>query len=199
MRNYYLFSIKETPNMASAFAPEETPLAHDLIQNIDQIDEVPFELELFKLSSGRTGLIKSTYLDDLQYIWLDYQPNSLAWPLFSERLKEIFSRNLSGLEGLDWIKARINGNDEQRVYFIPRFEKKLDVIDENKTKYITGTDRIIVPHFSSIKIDKYAVFHKPQAHNFWKITPELYISDDLKKAIQKERIIGVSFEKVIVV
>ena len=196
MKNYYLFGLKDAPIMASAYAPEETELAHELIQILDGVDELPFEFELFRLSTGKKGLIKDANLIDLKYLWLDYQPNSLAWPLFSEKLKNIFLRNMTGNENINWITAKINNNKEQRIYFIPRFEKQLDVIDENKTMYLNESKRIIVPHFSCKKISQFSVFHIPETHNLWKITSGLYVNEAIKKEIQTEKIGGVNFEKV---
>jgi len=196
MSNYFFLCGKNSPQVASAFAPEGTKLAHRLIPELDNANELPFDLELVKLSSGKKGLIKSDDLSSLKEIWLDYQPNSLAWPLFSEKLKTIITMNLTGKEGINWITAKVIGNSEQRIYYIPRFEKMLDVLDIQKTMYIQGTDHVIRPVFSISKISLYNIFHQPEAFNFWKITSGLYVSEAIKKAIQKEKLIGVAFEKV---
>jgi hypothetical protein len=196
MNNYYFFCWKNATQVASAFAPKGTRLAHELIADIEEIDELPFELELVKLTEKKTGLIKDNDLAGLDSIWLDYQPNSLAWPLMSDRLKLLVSDNLTGKEGIGWITAKVNGNGEYRNYYIPRFEKMLNVLDEQKTIYVKGTDRIIKPCFSLAKISSFSVFHKPSAHNLWKITSGLYISEKIKKAIQKEKLTGMNFEKI---
>lgn len=198
MSNYFLFSAKDAPELASAYAPEGTKLAHELIPELDSATELSFELELIKLSVGKEGLIRSNDLSSLKEIWLDYQPNSLAWPMFSEKLKTTITKNLTGKERINWITVKINGNNEQRIYYIPRFEKMLDVLDTQKTMYAKGTDRIIKPHFSLIKVNAYSLFHQPSAHNLWKITSGLYISEVLKKAIQKEKLTGIDFEKATV-
>lgn len=96
MNNYYLLSGKNNPKVASAFAPEGTKLAHELITELDDANELPFKLNLVKLTVGKNGLIKSNDLSDLKEIWLDYQPNSLAWPLMSEKLKGVIENNLTG-------------------------------------------------------------------------------------------------------
>lgn len=63
-----------------------------------------------KLDVGKNGLIESNDLSDLKEIWLDYQQNSLAWPLMSERLKSIIEANLKQNEQIDWIECKvING------------------------------------------------------------------------------------------
>ncbi len=195
--NYYLFGGADSTPVASAFAPEGTRLAHELISEIDGVSEMPFEFSLVKLTKEGDGLIRSSDLSEIKELWIDYLPNSLAWPLFSERLKVVIEENLSGNEGINWIRAKINGGGEQRIYFILRFSKMLDVIDVQKTMYVRGTDRIMKPCFSIDKVEKFSVFHKPAHHSLWKITSGLYVSEKLKKAIQKKKITGVNFEKTL--
>jgi len=195
MDSYYLLSGKNNPKVASAFAPEGTKLAHELIPELDIVDELPFELNLVKLTIGKNGLIESSDLSDLKEIWQDYQPNSLAWPMMSEKLKSVIEKNLTGNEGIDWISAIVRTSGERRMYYIPRFSKMLDVLDAQKTIFIQGTDRIIKPVFSLSKINKYSIFHQPAAHNLWKITSALYVNEALKKAVQKDKLTGIDFEK----
>lgn len=196
MDSYYLLSGKNSPKVASAFGPEGTKLAHELIPELDIVNELPFELNLTKLTIGKNGLIESNDLSDLKEIWLDYQPNSLAWPLMSEKLKSVIEVNLTGNEGIDWISATVKASEDHRTYYIPRFVKMLDVLDTQKTIFIQGTDRIIKPVFSLSKINKYSVFHQPSAHNLWKITSALYVNETLKKAVQKGKLTGIDFEKI---
>jgi len=196
--NYYFFNCIDNTPIASAYAPEGTLLPNDLIPIIEKRKEVPFEFMLVKLTLTKDGLVRSSDLSGLKDIWLDYLPNSLAWPIFSEKLKNIVAENLNSNECIDWIPAKVNGAEEQRRYFIPSFTRMLDVLDSQKTIYIRGTDRIIRPCFSFEKIKNYNFFHKPAHFNLWKITSGLYVSEKMKKAIQKEKITGVTFEKTMV-
>ena len=188
---FYLISAKHKSELASAYAPEGTKLAHELILDIKG-EEIPFEFTLVKVSSRKKGLVESTGLSSLKDVWLDYQPNSLAWPLMSSRLKSIIDDNLTGFENIKWVKAKINSHDEQREYYIPKFSNKLDVLDEAKTMYVPGTVQIIKPSFSSSKIKELAIFHKPSS--FWQITTEIYVCEKVKKAIQKDKLVGLDFE-----
>src|SRR5690606_17983105 len=140
----------------------------------------------------------SNDLSDLKEIWLDYQPNSLAWPLMSERLKSVIEANLTRNEQIDWIECKVKNGNEERLYFILRFNKMLDVLDMQKTMFVQGTDHIIRPVFASSKISSYSIFSKPSSHDLWKITSGLYVSDALKKAIQKAKLTGIDFEKTTV-
>ena len=194
--NYYFLTNKNYPEVASAFAPDDTKLAHELIPELVDADTLPFELKLVKLSVGKNGLIKSNDLSGLGETWLDLQPNILECHLMSEKLMTLINNNLTGKENLDWISAMINNGDEKRIYYIPRFERKLDVLDEENTLYVKGTDHIIRPHFSLKKIKDLTIFHTPRSHDFWRIPTGLYINETLKKGIIKEKLIGIEFEKV---
>jgi hypothetical protein len=199
MEKYFLLSWKNGKEpLASAFAPKGSKLAQDLISELNGINKLPFELSLVKLDVEKNALIESNDLSDLKEIWLDYQPNSLAWPLMSERLKSVIEANLTGNEQIDWIECKVKNGSEERTYFILRFNKMLDVLDMQKTMFVQGTDHIIKPVFASSKISAYGIFSKPSLYDLWKITSGLYVSDVLKKAIQKEKLTGVDFEKTTV-
>jgi len=194
--NYYFLTIKDYKEVASAFAPDNTKLDHELIPELVGKNELPFEFRLVKLIVCNKGLIKSDKLSDLENIWLDFQPNSLAWPLISERFKNLICENLTGKECINWIQAKINGENESRIYYILRFEKMLDVLDVEQTLFVKGTDHIIRPHFSLEKIKGFSVFNKPASCDLWKITSGIYINEHLKKMIVKEKLLGPAFEKV---
>lgn len=196
MKKYYLFGSKQSyTNVASAYAPSGAKLAQELIEDLENKYELPFELNMVKLTIGKNSIEESDDLNGIETIWLDYLPNSFAWPLFSNRLKSIISNHLTGQENIDWISAKINTLSEQKEYYIPRFRDKLDVLDKENSTYIPDTDHIIKPCFSLFKISQYSIFHFPLDSNLWKITSILYISDELKKILQKEKISGVCFDK----
>ncbi|UCA61685.1 hypothetical protein KB553_09135 [Chryseobacterium rhizoplanae] len=196
MDKYYLLCSKgEKGPSASAFAPEGTKLAQDLISDLEGRNQLPFKLNLIKLDVDKDSLIKSSDLSGIKELWKDYQINRFAWPLMSEKMKSIFENNLTGNEGIDWIEAIIVAPNEQRTYYIPRFNKKLDVLNMEKTMFVPGTDYTIKPVFSFSKISNYNAFTESSSkNNHWKITSAIYVSEVLKKAIQKEKLTGVSFE-----
>lgn len=162
-----------------AFAPEGTALAHDLVDEIKNLRELPFNM---KLKDG--GL-------------QDFQANSLAWPLVSKKMKVIISNNLTGNEGIEWVLARIENEDKMIDYYIPKFRQKLDVLDPQQTIFVKGTDQIIIPYFSVKKIKDLALFHKPTSN--WRITPDLFVHDKLRKELMKNEVSGVEFKKARVV
>lgn len=199
MEKYYSLNWKESNDaIPSAFAPEGTPLAQDLVTVLNDVNRLSFSFNLVKLDVGKDGLIESNDLSGLKEIWLDYQPNNLAWPLMSERLKLLIEANLTGSEQIDWVTCIVKNGVDERFYFILRFNKMLDVLDMEKTFFVQGTDHIIKPVFANHKIHRYSIFPKPSSHNLWKITPALYVNEKLKKIIQKQKLTGLSFDKVAV-
>ncbi len=193
MNEYYFLAEKVKPSTAFAYRQGDTPLSHELIPDVIGRIELPFELFLKKVATGKGGLQVSDDLSEIKHLWQDYQPNNLAWPLMSEKMKKLISDHLTGKEGLVWINAIVNGSNERKEYFIPRFTYKLDVIDEQKTMFVSGTTYIIKPVFSYAKIANYSLFFAPQ--DYWEITSGLYVSDALKNAMQKAKLTGVDFEK----
>ncbi len=196
MEKYYSLNWKDGKEpLASAFAPEDSKNGHELIKELAGAYMLPFELTLVKLSVGKNGLIKNNNLSDLKKVWLDYQPNNLAWPLMSERMKSLIEVNLTGKEGVDWIACKVKNGDEERPYFIIRFNTMLDVLDMHKTMFVRETGYVIRPVFDASKIISYNIFTKPSLYDLWKITSGLYVSETLKKAILKEKLTGIEFEK----
>lgn len=199
MDNYFLISWKHKSRLASAFVLNEAKLDHELISDLEESTIMPFDFELRKVIEVKDELIIGNDLSELNELWLDYQPNSLAWPLMSDKLKFVIENNMTGNEEIDWISCKVKSNKEHRIYYILRFNRLLDVLDMKKTMFVQGTDHIIKPCFSLSKIKSFSIFSKPSAHNLWKITSGLYINEKLKKAIQKEKLSGLDFEKISVV
>lgn len=117
----------------------------------------------------------------------------------STKLKSIIELNLTGNEGVDWISAILKGNNEVKTYYIPRFSKLLDVFDMQKTKFVPGTDHVIMPFFSLTNVAQLGISHQTLPGNLWKITSRIYVNEKIKKGIEKEKLTGITFEKVRVV
>jgi hypothetical protein len=198
MNDFYQLGWENKKEYASACAPESTIPEHELISDLESTSELPFALQLVKLSVNKSGIVRTEDLTGLSSTWLDYQSNSLEWPFMSIKLKEIVNENLTGDEGIDWVLAKVNGPGGYRNYYIPRFERKLDVLDSENTRYTRNSDSKIRPHFSLGKINQYSIFHLQGSNDQWKITSGLYVNFLLKKAIRKNRLTGMTFERVAV-
>ena len=199
MSNYFSLFWRSTKTGSCAFSPdgpEGKKLSSDLIADLEGINELPFELHLVKSTVGRHGLIYSDDLSGIEDIWEDFLCNEFAIPILSEKLKSIIESELTGEEAVDWISAKIHGNGECRTYYILRFNKILDVLDEEHSMFNSNPGTLIVPCFSLKKIKNYTVFHIPDEEAFiWKIQSSFVLSEKLKKAIQKAKITGVTFSK----
>ncbi len=184
--------------MAVACAPEDIPASHTLIEPMQGINNLPFELILKRLVFSRGAIRKFDDLDSLKYLWLDYQPNSLAWPVLSERMRELIDRNATGEEGIDWISVMIRrGEVEARQYHILRFKQPVDVLNREQTIFAGATDLIVRPAFDQAKVANLSVFCAPEP--FWQITSGIYVSEKIKRQAKAEKLIGLHFENAITV
>jgi hypothetical protein len=199
MSKYYLICWKHKAELPSAIYATQHQVAHELIPQLHKKKVLPYDFELKRVVETNDGLVTDDNLISLSEIWLDYQPNSLTWPLMSEKLKSLIEACLTGNEKIDWISCKINNRKEERTYFILRFNKMLDVLDEQNTVFVQGTDHIIKPAYSLKKIKSYNIFPIPSPHDLWKITSGLCVSEALKREIQKQKITGIEFEKVLVI
>lgn len=196
MDNYFLLYGKNYAPGANAFASNQVSPHYIFAEKLKDAHQLPFDFNLVKLTIAASGVSESSDLEGLNNIWLDYQPNNLALPMFSERMQEIIDQNLTGNEEIDWISAKIKGNNEERNYYILRFNKALDVLDYDKTSFIEDTDHVIEPTFELTKIRSYSIFHIPSPDHLCTITRSIYINERLKNQLQKERLTGLNFEKV---
>ena len=154
---------------------------------------LPFDLELESVDIVNKRLKRLGYLKTGS-LPVDYQPNSLAWPLMSTKMKGIIDKLLVGNEGLKWIEVKVKGEEKVYSYFIPVFSKKLETLDYEKTSFVPNTDHIINPAFSYDKVCHYEIFHDHSL--FWQITCGIYVSESIKKGLLNNLITGVKFETI---
>lgn len=189
---------KDEHQGVSAFTEKKLPPGHLLIDELEGKTTIPWDFALKKVTERQNGLEISDDLSGLSEVWSDYPTNSLAWPLMSGQLKAVIEQNLSGEEGVDWLETTVTSGIDIRAYYIPRFNRKLDVLDAEHSRYIPGTDQIMRSCFSLSKVSNYAMFHDELAYDLWKITPFIYVSEALKKNLQREKLLGLQFEKALV-
>ena len=196
MNNYFLLSGVDSKEGSSALTPKGLASDRELINELEGKDQLPFSLTLVKTTVGKNGIIVDPDLTGLKLIWSDYLTNNQAWPLMSQKMKDLISDHLTGHEGIDWIKCNVTDGIETRRYFVLRFNKMLDVLDEKQTTYVPGTDSIIRPVFSLDKIRQYSVFTRPSSYNHWKITSSIYVNEGIRHAAKKSKLTELGFEKV---
>ena len=195
INKFYRVCFKNPKTAASAFPEGRENALLEIDDEVHDLTELPFRLILKSVTSTKNGLKVSEDLSNIEDIWTDYQSNCLAWPLMSEKLKTIVSNHLTGDEGITWIKAKVFAYDDSRDYYLPKFQSRMDVLDEQKTRFSpSAPDSIVIPVFSLKKISKFAMFHVPYKY-MWRITSAMYINNKMKKDIQKNKIIGIQFEE----
>ena len=196
--NYFLMGLKHFKNVAIACAPDNVGLAHELIGTLSELEAMPFDFNLKALTVKSNGIHYSNDFSLVEHVWLDYQPNNLAWPLFSEKLKNLIETALTGREKLKWISCNICYKNEIRKYYIPYFTEGLDVLNKEKSFY-ANNGNLIKPAFSYRKIQDYSIFPKPSMNNLWQITAAICISDKVKKEIMKSKILCLNYEAILIV
>ncbi len=137
---YYNFGCKVLTNSAWAFREKsEDYLGNEHISDIVLNNSLGFLLYLKIYTRKREKiLITESNISEVKHLWVDMQPNEFAYPLMSTRMKELIESHLTGEEGIVWVPVDVIGPDEKRIYYIPRFTKELDVLDEKKQSMTFG-------------------------------------------------------------
>ena len=194
---HFSISPQDSRSVAIACAPEGISPYFTLMADLMTLDKAPFDLTLKNVSFGKNGSIESNNLSGLKHLWFDYQPNSFAWPIMSERMREVVDSHASGDEHYDWLPVNINsGATGPRTYFMLRFNKGNDVLDtENSVfhKLNHKPDLLVKPAFSKEKIANLCVFGRPDGM-FWQIPSGIYVSRQVRKTAQREGFVGLHFE-----
>lgn len=159
---------------------------------IENYCHVVLQFELVKLTKNRNGISVGTDLSEVDSLWNDYLLNQFAWPIFSEKLKNLISENLRQHQIIKWIQCEIKHNEEIKNYYIPIYQYEDNVLDTNNTIFVGNTNLIIVPAFKSEVIDKLDFFKYPGETI---MEPDFYISDILKRKFDKAGITGIRYDK----
>lgn len=181
-KEYFRMYLKNKATVTKALTKDLGTINNDeILSKYLNKDQLLFEFSLAKSFLKDDKLHLNKNLSSIKKIWYDYQYNDKGWPLFSEKLKLIIESHLTGQEGIEWLKAKVNSSKEQRIYFIPKFTKKIDLLDMSKTTFVPGTDFVRKPYFLKSKIQPYSLFCR--ITYTWPISYLLYISEEIKELI----------------
>lgn len=101
MKEFYFLGNKTNEKWAVAFAPKSTPITHELVNELEGKDVLPFNLELNRVVRKGKLFDSSVDLSALERVWTDYPANTLSWYVLSRNVKLIFDNYLTGREGLE--------------------------------------------------------------------------------------------------
>lgn len=189
--DYYWISIRNSKVSTIAYAPKGTPASHELIEMMVEKKAVPFSLEVHSVE-----VKASLCVGEVSDVFYDYQPNSLAWPVMSDRLKTIIDTHLTGAENIEWKEILVRGASTTAEYYVPMFMSRLDTLNDEGTIYAPLSGVIMKPCFDKKKIENLAVFH---GHDiFWRISTQIFVNEDIKREIINAGIDEVSFSKVLI-
>ena len=194
MKYYSIYQNETETDCASAFLPDNITLSNVELMTADDMYLFPVNFTLKRLSLDCNGVNVSSDFSGLNDLWLDYMPNSEAWPMLSERMMETINSFLTGNEKLKWIRCSVEHNEETKYYYVPLFQTEFNILDTAKCIY--ASNGIIIKRvYASSKIKDYSVFPEPSYRNWWDILPVLYVSNDVRKVIKKEKLTGISIER----
>ncbi len=198
MNKIYFMSCNAYQKIASAVAPEGTPLAYQMIDRLENLDKMPFDFTLRNMVFTKNGFKYNDDFSKYKGLWGECQICNKPWLLLSDKIRSIIDENLKGGEGIRWISCNVIHEDETRVYYTPFFTKEVDVLDLDKCDYGNREhtmENLIKPVFDFAKASLYSMFSFSRFDNFWKMPSGAYVSEDLKRKIAKAGIKGPCFEQ----
>jgi len=193
---YYFLSWKHVGNRHKVvYSDVKIESMSEVIKRLTDTFVLYFDFNVKDSLETKNGLIVNDLLFSPKHEWLDYLPNNLAWPLMSEKMKSIIIESLIDHDYIDWISTNVKFDNEQRTYYILKFKKKTDVLDFQKTMFVANTTVIIKPVFSEKKVSNYSIFIAPAEYDHWQINSGLYVSEHLKRNLQKAKCTGMEFSQ----
>ncbi|WP_151088467.1 imm11 family protein [Hymenobacter baengnokdamensis] len=192
----FFLSPLDSKSVAVACPPVDTPASYKLIDQLDGLTTLPFDLVLQDILFEKNRSRRSSELGKLKHLWLDYQPNSLVWPIFSERLKNLLDNQIISEKPFDWLSVTIRQNSKvSRQYYLLRFIKQQDVLNMEQSVFAgRNADFLVKPVFDVKKIENLTIFGARK--DFWQITSGIYVSQKVKDAAKAQGLVGLNFESV---
>ena len=178
MENYWYIHIKDD-NGAVAEAPGEKTLV-DWVEEIRFLKKIPFEY----------------VVNSSEPILQDYLADDLGIPLMSYKLKSVIQQHLTGHEDLQWWEVNIHYQDSEIMYYVPKFEHNLDVLNESKSLFNKSNGELIKANLCYSKAERYAFFPLPELSEDIPFEHRLVVSDKIKKDITRAKLTGIIFSKI---
>jgi hypothetical protein len=125
----------------------------------------------------------------------DYLNNNCPLPVVSPKMKQLIDENTTEKDGIIWLDIVVNTPTRKLIFHLLTLTIFNEVLDKSKTIYVANTDHVVKPVFDVNLISDINVFTKGNSFN-WQMPSSVFITDRLKKAIQKAKLTGVKFEQI---
>jgi hypothetical protein len=139
--------------------------------------------------AGKVDGWKPLLLDLKDGDYPDYLASNLGCRLCSERLRAILQTHASSSDILEWLEVTVRKQGEERPYFVLHFPQPPDVLDKKKT--IFAGSFVVKAVLSREAATGHQVFAYPKCGCL-----PLFISEEVKQAIQAEQCIGMEICKM---
>jgi hypothetical protein len=194
---YSIFPKENTGWDITATASKGIDSTKELYSMVDKNNTLLFNLTLKKIRTTKKGIEFSDDISQFNDPWLDMLINDFAIPLFSKTIKNYFDENIKSNNYLRWINIKISGNNCTKIYYVPEFIKKLDVLNIEKCTLNEEDGRIIVPCFSYAKVQKYVLFQEFDGEEYlWRVPSSVTISDETRRKLIENKFTGIMYEKI---
>ncbi len=152
----------------------------------------PPDTDLFLLppSGERAGTWKPLTLKLRDGTFADYLANNCCTRLCSERLMNILEQNRSPKDAVQWFDVTVVGSGgERRKYRALHFPEDYAIV--NTAKSIMNGDIVVKPVFDARAVSEHRLFTLPKDMGL-----TMFVSAELKAAIEAAKLTGMSFSKV---
>lgn len=119
----------------------------------------------------------------------DYLSSDLGGRICSERLKTILSQGASSKDVLQWLEVSVKTGRTVKNYHILHFPRPPCVLNADKTVF-AGDDFVVKAVLCAKAIEPHSVFCYPKNEGI-----ALFVSENVKQAIEKARCTGIDFYK----
>ena len=194
---YNVFPKENTGWDITAATSKEIDSTKELYSMVDKDNTFLYTLTLKKIRATKKGIEYSDDISQFSDPWLDMIMNDFSIPLFSKNLKNYIDKNIKDIDYQRWINIEISGNNCVRTYYVPKFIKKLDVLNIEKCTLNEEDGSIIVPCFSYAKIQKYVLFQEFDGEEYqWRVPSSVIISDETRRKLIENKFTGIMYEKI---
>ena len=150
--------------------------------------------DIFSLpDTGKVADWNTLVLEFADGEYSDYLASDLGCRLCSERLKVVLDSHTGPSDEIQWLKVLVRHGTEERPYYVLHFPNPPDVLDKKKTIF-AGGDFVVKPVLSKESARGHRVFAYPNCGCL-----PLFVCEDVKNEIKKEKLTGMVFSKLPVV